>query len=406
MDPRADTRALFVTRSARLFAYGWLSVVLALYLSEAGLSERELGALLTLTLAGDAAVSLWMTTRADRLGRRRMLVAGAALMVLAAALFASTRSFWLLTLAAFVGVISPSGNEVGPFLAIEQAALAQVVTPARRTQLFAWYNLVGSLATAVGALAGGVLVQVLLGRGLAPLASYRVIVLGYGVVGLALALVFARLGPGVEAPPAPSSSPRLLGLTGSRRVVLGLAGLFSLDSFAGGFVVQALVAFWFHRRFGVAPATLGAIFFGANLLAGVSALSAAALARRIGLLATMVATHLPSNLLLIVVPLMPSLPLAILVLLARFSISQMDVPTRQSYVMAVVAPEERAAASGVTGIARTLGAALAPAVAAPLFASPALASVPFFLAGGLKIAYDLVLWVSFRRVRPREGEAR
>jgi predicted MFS family arabinose efflux permease len=184
--------------------------------------------------------------------------------------------------------------------------------------------------------------------------------------------------------------------------VLELSALFSLDAFAGGFVVQSFVAWWFYRRFGATPAMLGAIFFGANVLAGISALSAAAIARRIGLVNTMVATHLPSNVLLALVPLMPTLPLAIAVLFLRFSISQMDVPTRQSYTMAVVDPDERSAAAGVTGIARTVGAALAPIAAGPLYASAALASLPFLVAGGLKIAYDLVLWRRFRAVRPPE----
>jgi predicted MFS family arabinose efflux permease len=186
-------------------------------------------------------------------------------------------------------------------------------------------------------------------------------------------------------------------------VVLRLSALFSLDAFAGGLVVQSFVAWWFHRRFGVGPATLGAIFFGANVLAGVSALSAARIARRFGLVNTMVLTHLPSNLLLAAVPLAPTLPVAMTLLLLRFSISQMDVPTRQSYTMAVVAPDERAAAAGTTGIARTIGAALAPLAAGPLYASAALAGLPFFLSGGLKVVYDLVLWRSFRHVQA-EGE--
>jgi predicted MFS family arabinose efflux permease len=189
-------------------------------------------------------------------------------------------------------------------------------------------------------------------------------------------------------------------------VVLRLSGLFAVDAFAGGFVVQSFVAWWFHRRFGASEALIGGIFFGANLLAGISALSAAGIARRIGLLNTMVLTHLPSNVLLVLVPLAPSLPIAIALLLARFSISQMDVPTRQSYTLAVVDPDERSAAAGVTGISRTVGSALAPLAAAPLYASAALASLPFFLAGGLKIVYDLMLWRAFRSVRPPEERQR
>jgi predicted MFS family arabinose efflux permease len=229
----------------------------------------------------------------------------------------------------------------------------------------------------------------------------------YAALGLLLAALFTRLSPAVEAPAPDRDEPAPWhGLGRSRGVVARLSALFTLDAFAGGFVVQSFVAWWFHARFGASPALLGAIFFGANVLAGFSALSAVALARRFGLVNTMVFTHLPSNVLLLAVPLMPTLPLAIAVLLVRFSISQMDVPTRQSYTLAVVEPGERAAAAGVTGIARTVGAALAPLAAGPLFGTAALASVPFFLAGGLKIAYDLLLWRSFRAVRPPEERRR
>jgi len=402
-----DIRLLFAARTVRLFAYGLLSVVLVLHLSELGLPQARIGLLLTLTLLGDTAISLAITTRADRAGRRRMLLLGAALMVLAGAVFALARSFWVLLAAATVGVLSPSGNEVGPFLAVEQAALAQQAPPERRTRLFAWYQLAGAAATALGALCGGALAEGLQRAGATPLQSYRAVVAGYAALGAALLGLFARLGPGAEAPAAggPARAPLLgagLGLGRSRGVVLRLSGLFAVDAFAGGFVVQSFVAWWFHQRFGAGEALLGAIFFGANLLAALSALSAAAIARRIGLLNTMVLTHLPSNALLMLVPSMPTLPLAVAVLFLRFAISQMDVPTRQSYTMALVDPEERSAAAGVTGMARTVGASLAPLAAGPLYASAALAGVPFLVAGGLKILYDLALWRGFRALRPPE----
>jgi MFS family permease len=404
-----DVRLLFSTRIARLFGYGFLSVILALYLDQLGLSEKQIGLLLTLTLVGDTLISLWITTNADRFGRRRMLLAGAGLMVMAGVLFVITRDFYLLLIAATVGVISPSGNEVGPFLSIEQASLSQIIPDARRTQIFAWYNLVGSFATAIGALCGGGLSQILQEAGLAPANSYRVIVLGYAAIGLGLALIFTRLSPHIEASsmnkPAVGTAIRpSLGLHRSKNVVLKLSALFSLDAFAGGFVIQSIVAYWFHLRFGVEPALLGGIFFGANILAGVSALSAVWLAKRIGLVNTMVFTHIPSNILLILVPLMPTLPLAIAVLLLRFSISQMDVPTRQSYIMAVVAPDERAAASGITGVARTTGASLAPVFTGFLLGNPALVSLPFILSGSLKIIYDLILYRNFRALKPPEEE--
>jgi MFS family permease len=401
--PRRDIGLLFATRMIRLFGYGFLSVVLVLHLTAVGLSESEIGLLLTLTLLGDAVISLFITTRADRMGRRRMLLASAALMVFSGVVFATSRSFGLLLVAATVGVISPSGNEVGPFLAVEQSALAQAIPPQRRTGIFAWYNLVGSFATALGSLCGGALAQLLQNRGTAALASYQTLAGLYALVGGVLVVVFSRLTAAVETTAEaaqPTAGPNLhFGMRTSRNTVLKLAGLFSVDAFAGGFVVQAFVAYWFQQRFGVSPRVLGEIFFAANILAGLSALSASYLAKRIGLLLTMVATHLPSNVLLFLVPLMPNLGLAIAVLLVRFSISQMDVPTRQAYTMALVPPGERSAAAGVTSIARTLGAALSPIVAGPLYASAALASVPFFVGGGLKVVYDLLVWRSFKKVK-------
>jgi len=259
---------------------------------------------------------------------------------------------------------------------------------------------VGSFATATGALAGGLLSEFLQRVGMLPLSSYRVVVIVYGVIGLLLAVLFNQLSSSVEAA---SSDTTLrwyhLGLNRSRGVVLKLSALFGLDAFAGGFVVQSLIAYWFHVRFGVEPAALGGIFFGANILAGISALAAAQVAARIGLVNTMVFTHLPSNLLLMLVPLMPTLPLAILVLLIRFSISQMDVPPRQSYTMAVVAPDERSAAAGVTGIARSIGASISPSFAGVLLSNSMLLGAPFFVAGGLKVIYDLLLYRSFRTVK-------
>jgi len=391
-----DGWLLFLTRSTRLFAYGALSVVLVFYLTSLGLSTSQTGLLLTLTLVGDTVVSLYLTTRADRIGRRRMLIVGAILMAAAGLAFASTRNFVFLVAAGTIGVISPSGNEVGPFLSIEQAALSHVVPDRTRTTVFAWYTLAGSLATAAGSLAGGTLSHLLQQGVMAPVESYRVVVLLYAVLGVVLALLFIGLSPAAEVSVPGAGS---FGIGRSRDVVLKLSGLFALDSFAGGFVVQGFAAYWFYLRFGVNPGTLGVIFFWANALAGVSALLASRLASRFGLVRTMVFTHLPSNILLILVPLMPNLPLATLVLLARFSISQMDVPTRQSYVMAVVGPGERSAAGGITGVARTLGAALAPVFAGFLYARPSLMSVPFFIAGTLKVMYDLLLYRGFAATR-------
>ncbi len=402
-----DSWLLFATRFVRLFAYGSLSVVLVLYLVSIGLSEQEAGLLLTLTLVGDTVISLAITTRADRLGRRRMLIVGALLMIAAGLVFASTANFLVLAMAGTIGVLSPSGHEVGPFLSIEQAALSHVVTDRTRTEVFAWYALTGSVATALGALSAGFIISVLQDASVAPVNSYRVVVIIYSALGAVLAAVFAGLSREIEvqtrpAKALPHSAGALSGLDRSRTVVMKLSLLFALDSFGGGFVVQAFAAYWFYLRFGVEPEQLGAIFFAANLLAGVSALVASRIAARIGLIKTMVFTHLPSNILLILVPLMPSLWLAVAVLLVRFSISQMDVPARQSYVMAVVTPEERAAAGGITGVARTIGAAVSPLFVGLMFARPSLISLPFFAAGTLKIIYDLLLYQQFVAVRPPE----
>lgn len=405
-----DAWLLFGTRFIRLFAYGSLSVILVFYLVSMGLSESQTGLILTLTLAGDLAVSLYLTTRADRIGRRRILVVGAVLMTLSGLAFAFTSNIIYLIIAGTIGIISPSGHEVGPFLSIEQASLSHLVPSQSRTEVFAWYTLTGSLATALGALFGGVVTQALQQRSMTAVASYRSIVLLYALLGIALTCVFMKLSSLVEVGNQSDAAPMrsLMGLSESRNVVLKLSGLFALDSFGGGFVVQSFSAYWFYLRFGAEPKTLGGIFFWANVFAGISALLASRLASRIGLVRTMVVTHLPSNLLLIAVPLMPSLSLAVLVLLLRFSISQMDVPTRQSYTMAMVEASERSAAGGFTGVARTMGAAISPLLTGFLFARPALINLPFYIAGTLKIIYDLLLYFSFRQHLPpeeRSGES-
>jgi MFS family permease len=398
-----DLKILFTTRIVRLFCYGFLSLLLALYLAQVGLTGQQIGLLFSLTLAGDAAVSLWLTTSADRFGRRRTLQIGALLMLGAGLVFILTNNIVFLMAAAIIGVISPSGNEIGPFLSVEQAGLSQIVPNKKRTQVFAWYNLAGSFATATGALCGGWVTQILQHRGWLALDAYRVVLGAYAAGGLVLTLLFLTLSPAVEVQEkAPVGARLVLGLHRSRAVVLRLSALFALDAFAGGLILQSMIAYWFHIKFGVDTGLLGSLFFGANVLAGISALLAVPLAKRFGLINTMVFTHVPSNLLLILVPLMPNLPLAIGLLLARFSISQMDVPTRQSYTMAVVSADERSAAAGVTGIARSVGASLAPVLTGIFLANPALFSLPFFLCGGLKLVYDLALYRSFNALKPPE----
>ncbi|MBK6792477.1 MAG: MFS transporter [Anaerolineales bacterium] len=397
-----DTPLLFTTRIIRMFCYGFLSVVLVLYLSEVGLTEQQAGLLFTFTLAGDAGISLWLTTHADGFGRKKTLIIGALLMLGAGIIFLMTNNIVVLMIAAIIGVISPSGNEIGPFLSVEQAGLSQLLPDKLRTKVFAWYNLAGSFSTALGALTGGWLAQWLQSAGWSAVDAYRYILTGYAIGGLLIAIIFLQLSPAIEVHSQARETKKILGLHQSRNVVFKLSAFFALDAFAGGLIVQSMIAYWFHVKFGVDSGILGSIFFGANILAGISSLLAVKVAEKFGLINTMVFTHIPSNILLILVPLMPSLPLAIGILLLRFSISQMDVPTRQSYTMAVVAPDERSAAAGVTAIARSVGASLSPALTGIMFSIPALFSAPFFICGGLKIVYDLLLWREFSQVKPPE----
>lgn len=402
-----DGWLLFATRCLRMFAFGLLSIVLVLYLAEVGLKGWEIGLLLSLTLAGDTLISLWLTTTADRFGRRRILIVGAILMMLSGIVFLSTNSFLLLLIAATLGVISPSGNEIGPFLSVEQAALSHIIPDESRTTVFAWYNLVGSFSTALGALAGGWIANISARFGMIGASAFHPVLLAYASIGLAMIFGFVLLSGAIEAkvedkPLAPKNS--ILGLHESKKTVLKLSLLFALDALGGGFVIQSVIAYWFYLRFQLDPALLGTIFLFANLLAGISALGAGWLARRIGLINTMVFTHLPSNLFLILVPLMPDLNWAIGLLLLRFSISQMDVPARQAYTMAVVRPDERSAAAGVTAVARSVGASISPMLATILVGTAGWMSLPFFLAGGLKIVYDLLLYRAFTGNLAKKGK--
>jgi len=276
-----DLVLLFASRVLRMFAYGGLAVVLALYLTEVGLDAQQIGLLLSLTLAGDVGVSLILTLRADRIGRRRTLGVGAALMLLGAVVFAATGEFVILLATAIVAVLSPSGNEVGPFLPVEQAAIGEIVRAERRTRTFAWYQLAGALASAAGSLVGGLTASTAIDFGAPPVDAYRVVILAYGAIGLAMAAVAGRLSRAVEPDrPRDDSIRTRFGLHRSRGIVARLSALFALDAFAGGFVMQSVVALWFALRWQLDPAALGGLFFGVNALAGMSGLVAARLAER------------------------------------------------------------------------------------------------------------------------------
>lgn len=394
-----DGRLLFASCGVRSFAYGFLSVILGLYLDAIGLSVTAIGWVFTAALAGGAVMTILITAIADSFGRRVLLIVGAVLMALAGCVFAISGNPFLLTIAAIFGTISPSGKEVGPFLSLEQAILPQTTSDQNRTAVFSAYNLVASFAGALGALTVGLPSFF----GLSAAAGYRILIWCYVALAVLLAWLFALLSSKVEAAKKTKTVTRRRGLHKSRAIVAKLAGLFALDAFAGAFIVQSIVAYWFYLRYQTDLKALGGIFFGTNLLAALSFLAAPAIARRIGLLNTMVFTHLPSNFLLLLVPFMPNVEWAVAVLLLRHLLSQMDVPTRQSYTMAVVEPDERAASAGVLSVARNGGAAVAPLFTGALLASPAL-GMPFLLAGGLKIVYDFWIFSVFRHVKPPEEQ--
>ena len=394
-----DGWLLFASCGVRSFAYGFLSVILGLYLDAIGLSPTAIGWVFTAALAGGAVMTVIITAVADSFGRKALLIIGATLMALAGWVFAVTDNPVLLTVAAIFGTISPSGKEVGPFLSIEQAILPQTTSDQHRTSVFSAYNLIGSFAGAIGALAVG-LPSIC---SLATIAGYRLLIWSYVGSAILLVILFALLSPRAEAENKAGSASRKVGLQKSRGIVAKLAGLFALDAFAGGFIVQSIVAYWFYLRFKTDLNALGGIFFGTNMLAALSFLAAPAIARRFGLLNTMVFTHLPSNFLILLVPLMPNVELAVAMFLVRNSLSQLDVPTRQSYTMAVVDPDERAASAGILSVARNAGAAMAPMFTGAILAVPSL-GLPFLLAGGLKVIYDLWIFSVFRHVKPPEEE--
>jgi MFS family permease len=393
-----DGWLLFSARLVRMFAYGMLSTILLLYLSAAGLSDESIGLLMTLTLLGDTAMTFWLSTNADRIGRKKTLLVGALLMTGAGLTFSLSTNFFVLVIAATIGVISPSASEIGPFLSVEQAAISELIPGRERTRVFAWYHLVGYCAGALGAFVGGYSVSWARSNAAEGIDAFRYVIWGYAACGLILALLFSALHRTIEpfrdAPHPPP--PTRFGLHRSRGVIARLSALFALDAFGGGFILQAIICYWLARRYHVDEEQLGQIFLGANLLSGASALMAGTIAKRIGLINTMVFTHLPSNVLLMLIPFMPDVTSAVSVLLLRYSISQLDLPTRQAFTMAVVAPDERSAAAGVTNVARSVGGAFSPFLATFLMGAGWM-SAPFLLAGGCKIAYDLLLYRAFSR---------
>jgi MFS family permease len=354
----------------------------------------------TATLIEDALLTMVLTAFAVRLGLRRVLVVSALAMAAGGVVLALAPGRVSLLVAAVLATLSLSGQDAGPFSPLEQSLLPGAAPAVGRTRLFAWYNVCGYVPAALGALAAGGWLAAASRRGLSEAAAYQGVLWGYVAAALVLAVLYRRLPATLDAPAGGRDGPRTapwLGLHRSRAAVLQLSALQALDSFGGGFVVQSLLVYWFHLRFGASPEALAPVFFGTNLLSALSFPLAARVADRVGLLNTMVFTHLPSNVLLLLVPFAPTLPAAAVLLLARHLLAQMDVPTRQAYAMALVAPDERAAAAGFTTSARALAQAVAPVLTGFALARAA-TGLPFFLAGGLKIVYDLALYVRFRRL--------
>lgn len=380
-----DGRLVFVAKATRTFCYGFLGILFPVYLAERGLDARQIGVAVTLTLLASAAMTFAIRRPAERYGARAALVAQAGLIVVSALVFLATEQPWLIVAAAMVGNLAVGTGETGPFLTLEQVAVTRATPRERLTTTLSFYNLAGYAASALGAAAVGY-------AGPSPRLLFSVFLLGGLVQMGAYALMRPHPGRSVvarHATPMPS-----------RRLIHRLAALFALDSLAGGFVLQSLIAYWLYTRFGMGLAALGWTFFGAQVLSGLSLLLAARLAPRLGLVNTMVFSHLVSNVLLIGVALAPSAALAVTLLLARHLLSQMDVPTRQSFLMLAVEDHERERAASLTNTSRTLAQSVSPALTGWVMASVSL-TAPFFLGGGLKIAYDLMLYATIRRLETR-----
>jgi len=390
-----------MTRALRGFADGAVSVILPSYLAAIGFDSFRIGAIVFATLLGSAALTLAVGLVSHRVGQRVVLIGASGLMLLTGIGFFGCTGFWPLFVIAVIGTMNPSAGDVSLFLPAEQTALADAVATRDLTTGFALYNVAGAFAGALGALASGLPATIARHTGWNVAAAERGAFLGYSLIALLVALIYLRLRPRVRPHPG---AHRAAPLTKSRRIAIRLSVLFSLDAFGGGFVVQALLALWLFRRFNLQVETAGAFFFAAGLLGALSQLMSSSIAARIGRIRTMAYTHLPSNAFLLLAAVMPGPRSALAFLLMRSAMSSMDVPARQSYVMAVVAPEERAAAASVTNVPRSLAAAFAPLPAGAMIEASTF-GWPLICAGGLKIIYDLLLLVMFRSARPADERA-
>ncbi|MGC2415050.1 MAG: MFS transporter [Stellaceae bacterium] len=393
----SDTKRILVARGLRAFGDGFAALLVPIYLIELGFRPLAIGAIVTATLVGTGVLTLWVGMVANRYSVRRLLLACAVLMAATGAGFALTTAFWPLLLIAFVGTMNPTSGDASIFLPLEQAALAQTAEPRRRTAIFARYSVIGSLAGALGTLAAATPDFVAGWGGAGRVAIMQAMFLAYAALGLVTLWLYRPLSPAIEVTEAAHHKP----LGQSKRLIYGLAALFGMDSFGTGFIVQSLLALWLYQRFQISVTTAAEILFWSGICSAVSYLIAVPIAERIGLINTMVFTHLPSNILLALVPFAPNLPVAIALLLARSALSQMDVPTRTSYVMAVVAPEERPAAASVTAVPKTFAWAAGSLISGYLLTLSTF-GWPLLIGGVVKGAYDLLLLYNFRKVRPPE----
>jgi len=392
---RSNVHLLYTARCLRGFGDGFAVIVLPAYLSAIGLNPIEIGLVATASLLGTAVFTLLISLIAPRHDLRNMVLLGAALMVLTGVAFPRFEHAALIAGVAFIGTINPSTGDIGVLVPLEHALLARSIADAERTRAFARYSLIGALSMAAGALAAG-MTDILVAWGFSQLAAFKLMFYLYAVLGLMAAAVYRRL-PRSPAEPSRPVAP----LGPSRHVVYKLAALFSLDAFAGGFIVQSLLALWLFEKFDMSVAAASLFFFWSGVLSAFSYPVAAWLAGRIGLINTMVYTHIPSSICLILAAFSPSLALTLGLLLVRSALSQMDVPTRTSYVMAVVTPAERPAAASVTAVPRSLASAISPAIAGGLLMT-AFSGLPPVVCGALKIGYDLALLYSFRHIKPPE----
>jgi MFS family permease len=395
----ADALRVLAARGVRAFADGFVALLLPIYLVELGFNSLAIGAIVASTLIGTALLTLWVGLIANRHSRRMLLLAASVLMAATGAAFATVTAFWPLLIIAFAGTINPTSGDASIFQPLEQTVLTQTIAARQRTALFARYSVIGSLAGAAGVLAAAIPDIAAGWYGFDRVTAIRAMFLAYGLFGVASLMLFRPLSSAVEAEDEAPKAP----LGQSRRLVYGLAALFGMDSFGTGFLVQSLLALWLYQTFQVSVTTTAAILFWSGICSAVSYPIAVPIAERFGLINTMVFTHLPSNVFLMLIPFAPDLTIAVGLLMARSALSQMDVPTRASYVMAVVSPEERPAAASVTSVPKTFAWATGSIISGYLLTLSGF-GWPLLIGGAIKAGYDILLLIKFRQIRPPEEQ--